>query len=70
MKEERARASASEGKQSKKLKERVSMCTWWRMSNDSRVCGCSNNKISIEDMGVLKSCIICKEYQKEKTVVI
>ena len=44
MKEERARASACEGKQSKKLeyveyfefvKERVSMCTWWRMSNDS-----------------------------------
>ena len=44
------------------VKERVSICTWWRMSNDSRVCGCSNNKISIEDMGVLKSCIICKEY--------
>ena len=44
------------------LKERLSICTWWRMSNDSRVCGCSNNKISIEDMGVLKSCIICKEY--------
>ena len=41
------------------VKERVSMCTWWRMSNDSRVCGCSNNKISIEDMGVLKSCIMC-----------
>ena len=46
MKEERARASPCEGKQSKKLgtykyveyfefvKERVSISTWWRMSND------------------------------------